>query len=223
MSDDQKTASEPGSPSATTTISGKQLPPPDPKFGGVIKERASESNAVVAAARRAAEGRTQRAAHHDGRRRASARRAPLAASSLRPAMDRIAESGLRYTNFHSTALCSPSRAAIDHGTQPSLGRLRGGRRNRDGIPGLRLDHPDRQRHHRHNPEGERVRDLVVRQGPQHALLPVEPGRAVRSMAERHGLRLFLWLRRRRRQPVATEPVPQYDGHLSPSRAIPAGT
>lgn len=32
-----------GSPSATTTISGKQLPPPDPKFGGVIKERASES------------------------------------------------------------------------------------------------------------------------------------------------------------------------------------
>jgi hypothetical protein len=27
-----------GSPSATTTISGKQLPPPDPKFGGVIKQ-----------------------------------------------------------------------------------------------------------------------------------------------------------------------------------------
>jgi hypothetical protein len=34
-----------GSPSATTTISGKQLPPPDPKFGGVIKEKASESKA----------------------------------------------------------------------------------------------------------------------------------------------------------------------------------
>ncbi len=29
-------AGEPGSPSGTTTISGKQLPPPDPKFGGVI-------------------------------------------------------------------------------------------------------------------------------------------------------------------------------------------
>jgi hypothetical protein len=26
----------PGSPSATTTLSGKQLPPPDPKLGGVI-------------------------------------------------------------------------------------------------------------------------------------------------------------------------------------------
>ena len=29
-----------------------------------------------------------------------------------PALDRIARSGLRYTNFHSTSLCSPSRAAL---------------------------------------------------------------------------------------------------------------
>ena len=29
-----------------------------------------------------------------------------------PAMDRIAKNGLRYTNFHSTSLCSPSRAAL---------------------------------------------------------------------------------------------------------------
>ena len=29
-----------------------------------------------------------------------------------PTMDSIANMGLRYTEFHSTALCSPSRAAI---------------------------------------------------------------------------------------------------------------
>ena len=29
-----------------------------------------------------------------------------------PAMDRIAKMGLLYTNFHSTALCSPTRAAL---------------------------------------------------------------------------------------------------------------
>jgi arylsulfatase len=29
-----------------------------------------------------------------------------------PALDRIAQMGLRYTNFHSTALCSPTRAAL---------------------------------------------------------------------------------------------------------------
>src|SRR6516164_6670065 len=39
----QQTTGTPGSPDATTTISGKQLPPPDPKFGGVIKETAKES------------------------------------------------------------------------------------------------------------------------------------------------------------------------------------
>jgi arylsulfatase A-like enzyme len=29
-----------------------------------------------------------------------------------PSMDRVAQMGLRYTQFHSTALCSPTRAAI---------------------------------------------------------------------------------------------------------------
>jgi hypothetical protein len=33
----------PGSPSATTTIDGRQVPAPDPKFGGVIKENAAQS------------------------------------------------------------------------------------------------------------------------------------------------------------------------------------
>src|SRR5262245_23360014 len=38
-----QTTGEPGSPSATTTINGKQLPPPEPKFGGVIKDSAVDS------------------------------------------------------------------------------------------------------------------------------------------------------------------------------------
>ena len=41
----QQVNGELGSPSATTTISGKQLPPPDPKFGGVIKDDALQSKA----------------------------------------------------------------------------------------------------------------------------------------------------------------------------------
>ena len=35
----QQTQGTLGSPSATITIDGKQLPPPDPKFGGVIRRR----------------------------------------------------------------------------------------------------------------------------------------------------------------------------------------
>ena len=209
----QQVTGAPGSPGATTTIGGKQLPPPDPKFGGVIKEKASESKAWWAPRVVPPKGapnvllimtddcRLRRAGHvrrrHPDTGTGSHReeRAALHEFPLHVAL--LADAGGDY-----------------HRTQPSLGRLRGGGRNSDGVPGLRLDHPDREGHHRHHPEGERVRNLVVRQGPQHALLPVEPGRAVRSMAERHGLRVLLRLRRRRRQPVAAEPVPQYDGHLS---------
>jgi hypothetical protein len=39
----QEIMGTPGSPDATTTLQGNQLPAPDPKFGCVIKERASES------------------------------------------------------------------------------------------------------------------------------------------------------------------------------------
>jgi hypothetical protein len=36
VSSAQKVSGKLGSPSATTSIDGKQLPAPDPKFGGVI-------------------------------------------------------------------------------------------------------------------------------------------------------------------------------------------
>ncbi len=39
----QQVTGTPGSPSATTSIDGKQIPPPPPKFGGVIKEDAKDS------------------------------------------------------------------------------------------------------------------------------------------------------------------------------------
>jgi arylsulfatase len=35
-----------------------------------------------------------------------------------PHMDRLAANGLRYTNFHTTAMCSPTRAALLTGRQP---------------------------------------------------------------------------------------------------------
>ncbi len=167
----------------------------------------------MAAARRAAEGRAQRIAHHDGRcRLRCARHVRRSRPDPGARSHREGWTALHELPLHVALLTD---AGGDyHGTQPSLGWLRGGGRNSDGLPGVRLDHPDRERHHRHHPEGKRVRNLVVRQGPQHAFVPVEPSRAVRAMAQWHGLRIFLRVCRRRRQPMATEPVPQYDGHLS---------
>lgn len=100
-----------GSASATTTISGKQLPPPDPKFGGVIKERASDSTPwwpprVVPPKK--APNVLLIMTDDDGFGSPST----FGGVIPTPALDRIAKSGLRYTNFHSTSLCSPTRAAL---------------------------------------------------------------------------------------------------------------
>ena len=103
---------EPGSPSATTTIAGKQLPAPDPKFGGVIKGNARAVESLVAAARCAAQAGAQRPADHDRRRRLCGVASTFGGVIPTPALDRIAKAGLRYTQFHSTALCSPTRAAL---------------------------------------------------------------------------------------------------------------
>jgi arylsulfatase len=107
----QQVTGELGSPGATTTIGGQQLPSPDPKFGGMIKQKASESKAWWAP------------------RLVPPKGAPNVLLIMTddvgfgapgtfggvvptPALDRIAKNGLRYTNFHSTSLCSPTRAAI---------------------------------------------------------------------------------------------------------------
>jgi len=100
-----------GSPSATTTLDGRQLPSPDPKFGGVIKERASESKQWWAPRIVPPKGAPNVLLIMTDD---SGFGAPGTFGGVvpTPAMDRIAKSGLRYTNFHSTSLCSPSRSAL---------------------------------------------------------------------------------------------------------------
>lgn len=107
----QKITGTPGSPSATTTIDGQQLPAPDPKFGGVIKNDALEStpwwaprivppkdapNILLIITDDAGFG------------------VPSTFGGVipTPTMDEIANEGLRYTRVFSTALCSPTRAAL---------------------------------------------------------------------------------------------------------------
>lgn len=105
------TAPPSGSPGATITIDGRYLPPPPPKFGGEIAPNALDSKPYW----------PPRVVPPKG--------APnvllimtddtgFGASSTfggvipTPALERVAKMGLRYTNMNSTALCSPSRAAL---------------------------------------------------------------------------------------------------------------
>jgi arylsulfatase A-like enzyme len=101
----------PGSPSATTTIDGKQLPPPDPKFGGVIKDAAKDSKPwwpPTVVPPKGAPNVLLIMTDDQGYGVYST----FGGVIPTPAMDRIAKAGLRYTQFHSTALCSPTRAAL---------------------------------------------------------------------------------------------------------------
>jgi arylsulfatase A-like enzyme len=107
----QQATGVPGSPGATTTIDGKQLPPPDPSFGGVIQDDALQSkpwwaprvvppkdapNVLLIITDDAGFG------------------VPSTFGGVipTPTMDRIAKDGLRYNRVFSTALCSPTRAAL---------------------------------------------------------------------------------------------------------------
>lgn len=107
----QQNASEGCSSAATVFPNSKQLPPPPTPFGGVIKEQAKDSkpcwdprivppkgapNVLLIMTDDVGFG------------------APSTFGGVipTPALDRIAQMGLRYTNFHSTALCSPTRAAL---------------------------------------------------------------------------------------------------------------
>ncbi len=104
-------AAPPGSPAATTSIDGKQLPPPDPPFGGVIKENALESKAWWAPRVVPPKGAPNILLIMTDD---SGYGVPSTFGGVipTPALDRIAKAGLRYTQMHSTALCSPTRAAL---------------------------------------------------------------------------------------------------------------
>jgi arylsulfatase A-like enzyme len=100
-----------GSPDATTTLGGQQLPPPDPKFGGVIKDNALQSKAWWAPRVVPPKGAPNVVVIMTDDVGFGA---PSTFGGVipTPALDRIARTGLRYTQFHSTALCSPTRAAL---------------------------------------------------------------------------------------------------------------
>ena len=107
----QQVTGVPGTPSATTTIDGKTLPPPPSKFGGVIKEDAKDSKPYwppTVVPPKSAPNVLLIMTDDQGYGVSGT----FGGVVPTPAMDRIAKAGLRYTQFHSTALCSPTRAAL---------------------------------------------------------------------------------------------------------------
>ena len=107
----QQITGVPGSPSATTTIDGAQLPPPPQKFEGKIEREATQSKPYWPARVVPPKGAPNvlLIITDDAGFGVSSTFGGVIPT---PSLDRIARDGLRYTNFHSTALCSPTRAAL---------------------------------------------------------------------------------------------------------------
>ena len=107
----QQPSCPPGSPCATITIDGKQLPPPPQKFEGKIERNAAQSQTYWPARVVPPKGAPNVLLIMTDD---SGFGVPSTFGGVipTPALDRIAANGLRYTNFNSTALCSPTRAAL---------------------------------------------------------------------------------------------------------------
>jgi arylsulfatase A-like enzyme len=107
----QQATGVPCSTSATTTIDGKYVPSPPTEFGGVINLDATKSKPCWPAKIVPPKGAPNvlLIMTDDQGYGVSGTFGGVIPT---PAMDRIAKMGLRYTQFHSTALCSPTRAAL---------------------------------------------------------------------------------------------------------------
>src|SRR5262249_8116583 len=103
----QQVTGAPGSPSATTTIEGSQLPPPLQEFKGKVERNAAQSTPYWPARVVPPQGAPNvlLIMTDDTGFGVSSTFGGVIPS---PTLDRVAANGLRFTNFNSTALCSPT-------------------------------------------------------------------------------------------------------------------
>ena len=76
-----------------------------------------------------------------------------------PNMKRIADMGLLYTQFHTTALCSPTRSCLLTGRNATSNAMACITEASTGFPGIQRTHPPRKRVHLRSSGGTRVEYL----------------------------------------------------------------
>ena len=119
-----------------------------------------------------------------------------------PTLSRIANEGISYNAFHTTSICSPTRAALLTGPQPSARRFRHHRGARGGLGRLHRRDPADLRHPGEGAWRLRLQDCSFRQMAQHACDRDHGDGAVHALADRRGNRLRLLLRLSRRRDLA---------------------
>ena len=172
----QQISGTPGSPSATTTIDGKYLPPPPSKFGGEINLQASQSKPYWPPQVVPPQGAPNILLIMTDDQGYGVSGTFEGDPHTVDGPDRQGWAALHAVPLHGAVLADTG--GPDHRAQPSLCRLWRDHRDVHWIPGLRFRHREKQCHYRHDPEAKRVRDILVRQEPQHAQLSTKCGRTL---------------------------------------------
>jgi arylsulfatase len=107
----QQTWTGPGAPGATESLKTQDLPPGPAKVGGVVKPNAADSKPYWSPLTVPPKGAPNVLLIMTDDVGFSAP-STFGGSIPTPALDRVAKAGLRYTRFHTTALSSPTRAAL---------------------------------------------------------------------------------------------------------------
>ena len=108
---EQEGGTAPGSPAYTEALNAKALPVPPAKFGGDIKPTAAQSKSwwpPTVVPPKGAPNVLLIMLDDAG----FGSESTFGGTIPTPTLDRLAQNGLRYTHFHSAALCSPTRAAL---------------------------------------------------------------------------------------------------------------
>ncbi len=125
-----------------------------------------------------------------------------------PTFDGLAADGIRMSNFHTTALCSPTALVPPHRAEPPPQRNGPRRRPRGRLPGLLGPHPTRERLPVGDPPRPRLRDVRGGQVASHARRRDAHGRVASVVADRSRLRPLVRVPRRRDAPVRAVAVPR---------------
>ena len=119
-----------------------------------------------------------------------------------PNFEKLATGGLKYTRFHTTALCSPTRQALLTGRNHHSVGMGGITEIATAAPGYSSVLPNTKAPLARDAQAQRLRDGAVRQVPRGAGVADQPGGPVQRVADRRRrVRVLLRLHRRREQPV----------------------
>ncbi len=114
-----------------------------------------------------------------------------------PTLDSLAKSGLRYTQFHTTALCSPTREALLTGHNHHSVGMGAITELATSAPGYNSIRPNRSRHGRRDPQTEWLQHRGLRQDASDPGLGGKRLGTVYALADRRRFRevlRFSWRR-----------------------------